>query len=213
MSDIVSILPLTIVMVAGPQIISAVFLATTEQWRRNSLAYIAGALVSITLFVSAFYLLTKVLKSATGGSNGGGFGTTVDWVILAVLLFLAVKVYLDRGKAQTPKWMTRLQTADAKFSFKLGFALLGFFPTDIATTFAVGAYLERQGDPLTYAIPFILITLLWLAIPSLAVLTLGHRAETYLPKVRDWMDSHSWVVTEIVIAIFAVIEINSLISA
>ena len=211
MSDIASILPMTIVMIAGPQIISAVFLATSEDWRRNSIAFIGGALLSITLFISLFYLLTKALKSATGGSNGGGFGTTVDWVILGVLLLLALKVYLDRGKSQTPKWMSRLQTADAGFSFKLGFALLGFFPTDIATTFAVGAFIQRNDDPLTYAIPFVLITLLWLALPSLAVLTMGRRAEAFLPKVRDWMNSHSWVVTEFVIAIFVAIQISSLI--
>jgi hypothetical protein len=210
MSDIASILPLSIVMIAGPQIISAVFLATTEDWRRNSMAYLAGALIAITLFVSLFYGLTKLLKSATGGSNGGGFGTTVDWVILAVLLLMALKVYLDRGKSQTPKWMTRLQTADAKFSFRLGFALLGFFPTDIATSFAVGAYLQKHDDPLTYSIPFILITVFWLALPSLAVLTMGHRAQAFMPRVRDWMNSHSWLVTEFVIAIFVVIQISSL---
>jgi hypothetical protein len=47
-------------------------------------------------------------------------------------------------------------------------------------------------------------------LPMLLVLTMGKRAEAFLPKVRDWMNSHSWVVSEAVITIFVVIEINSL---
>jgi len=210
MGGIGTILPMAIVMIAGPQIISAVFLATSENWRRNSLAYLGGAALAITLFVLFAYFLTKLLKSATNGSNGGGFGDTVDWVILALLLVLAYMVYRGRHEAKTPKWMGRLQTADPGFSFKLGFSLLGFFPTDIITTFTVGAYLQRHGDPWWHAFPFIALTLLLLASPMLLVLTMGKRAEAFLPKVRDWMNSHSWIVSEAVIAIFVVIEINSL---
>jgi small neutral amino acid transporter SnatA (MarC family) len=45
-------LPLAFVMIAGPQILSAIFLATSEDWRRNSAAFVAGAAVSITIVVS-----------------------------------------------------------------------------------------------------------------------------------------------------------------
>ena len=41
--NLVKITPMAIVMVAGPQILSAIFLATSENWRRNSAAYVAGA--------------------------------------------------------------------------------------------------------------------------------------------------------------------------
>ena len=36
MPGFATVLPLAIVMVAGPQIITAVFLATSENWRKNS---------------------------------------------------------------------------------------------------------------------------------------------------------------------------------
>jgi len=42
-------------MVAGPQIISAVFFATSENWKGNSLGYIAGALITVTAFVTLAY--------------------------------------------------------------------------------------------------------------------------------------------------------------
>ena len=34
------------------------------------------------------------------------------------------------------------------------------------------------------------------------MLTLGQRAEKLLPKVRDWMNDNSWVVSEIVLVFF-----------
>jgi hypothetical protein len=39
---------------------------------------------------------------------------------------------------------------------------------------------------------------------------LGHRANVVLPKIRDWMNQHSWIVSEVVLLIFVVIIINSL---
>jgi Sap, sulfolipid-1-addressing protein len=54
-------------------------------------------------------------------------------------------------------------------------------------------------------VPFVLLTLLLLALPSLLVTALGERAQTFLPKVRDWMNSHSWLISEIVLALFIII--------
>ena len=52
-------LPMAFVMIAGPQILSAIFLATSEDWRRNSIAYITGAALSITAIVTAAYFLSN----------------------------------------------------------------------------------------------------------------------------------------------------------
>ncbi|HEX2708324.1 MAG TPA: hypothetical protein VHM66_10000 [Solirubrobacterales bacterium] len=45
--SIAAVLPLALVMVAGPQIISAFFFATSEEWQSDSAAYILGAATSI----------------------------------------------------------------------------------------------------------------------------------------------------------------------
>jgi hypothetical protein len=108
--------------------------------------------------------------------------------------------------------MGRLQSATAGFAFKLGFLLLGIFPTDIVTSVTVGTKLARDGDPWWHGLGFVAVTLFLLAIPMLCVLVLGKSAQVALPKVRDWMNSHSWVVSEFVIGIFVVIEISSLLS-
>ena len=54
------------------------------------------------------------------------------------------------------------------------------------------------------------LTLLFLALPSLLLLVFRERGQAFLPKARDWMNTNSWVVNEIVIGFFIVITINSL---
>jgi hypothetical protein len=39
---------------------------------------------------------------------------------------------------------------------------------------------------------------------------LGERGQRLLPKIRDWMNDNSWIVSEIVIGLFIVLTANSL---
>ena len=198
------ILPMAFVMIAGPQILSAIFLATSENWRRNSAAYVAGAALSITAIVTVAYLAGR------GALDAGSSHDTLDIVVLVLLVAAALHAFLTRKTAEPPKWMGKLQTAHPRFSFTLGFLLLGVFPTDILTSWAVGSYLSNHGDSWWHYLPFVLLTVLFLALPSILLLAFGHRAQTFLPKARDWMAANSWVISEIVLVFFIVIAANSL---
>jgi hypothetical protein len=202
--NLLTILPMAFVMIAGPQILSAIFLATSENWQRNTAAFLAGAALSITLIVSAAYLLSS------GAPREGGSNDTVTLIVLVLLLAAMVNVFLTRKTKEPPKWMGKLQTANPRFSFRLGFLLLGVFPTDILTSVAVGSYLAAHGDPWWHLLPFLLLTLLFLALPALLLLIFGKRGRAFLPKARDWMNTNSWVVSEVVLVFFIVITINSL---
>jgi peptidoglycan/LPS O-acetylase OafA/YrhL len=116
------ILPLAFVMIAGPQILSAIFLATSQHWQRNTAAYLAGAALSITLVVSLAYLLSP------GAPHEGGSNQTVDVIVLVLLLAAMVHVFLARKQSEPPKWMGKLQTASPRLAFSLGFLLLGCSP-------------------------------------------------------------------------------------
>jgi Sap, sulfolipid-1-addressing protein len=200
----VQLIPMAFVMIAGPQILSAIFLATSEDWKRNSIAYVAGASLSITAVVTVAYFFINGVSEDTGSS-------AVYAVILGLLVLAAIQTYRKREESEPPKWMGKLQTATPSFSFKLGFLLLGVFPTDILTSVAVGSYLGNHGDPWWHLTPFLGLTLLLLSLPMLLVFALGQRAQEFLPKVRDWMNDNSWIVSEIVLGLFIVITLNSLI--
>lgn len=192
------------VMIAGPQILSAIFLATSENWRRNSAAYLAGAALSVTALVTIAYFV------GSGISDAGASGDTLDIVVLVLLVAVALRTFLGRKEAEPPKWMGRLQTANPRFSFRLGFLLLGVFPTDILTSWAVGTYLSVHAEAWWHYLPFVGLTLLFLALPTILILVFGHRAQAFMPKVRDWMNTNSWVVSEIVIVFFIAIAVDSL---
>jgi hypothetical protein len=44
-------------MIAGPQIITPFFLAMSENWRKNSAAFLGGALLAVTFFVTLAYVV------------------------------------------------------------------------------------------------------------------------------------------------------------
>lgn len=204
--DFAKVLPLAVVMVAGPQIISAFFFATSDSWKKLSATYVLGAAVSISLVVGASYL---VAKGAAGSSEESEAGLrTIDYVILALLLFAIVRTYLGRKESEPPKWMGKLQHATPKTSLTLGFLLLGFFPSDIVTAASVGAFIAHNGDTFLQALPFIGLTLLLLGAPALGVAMMGSRAHDFLPKVRDWMNDNSWIVSEVVLVFFVVLILS-----
>jgi len=201
--NLAKLLPLAFVMIAGPQILSAIFLATTEKWGKNSAAFIAGAGIAITIVGTIGFLL------GTGASDNGASSNAVDIVILVLLLGAGLHTFLTRKQSKPPKWMGKLETIKPKGSFKLGFLLLGVFPTDILTSLAVGGSASAHGS-YWYLLVFVVLTLLLVALPALAVMALGKKAQEILPKIRDWMNENSWVVSEIVLALFIALTIKSL---
>jgi Sap, sulfolipid-1-addressing protein len=202
--SIAQVVPLAFVMVAGPQILSSIFFATSDQWRVNSAAYVLGATLSISLIVTLAFL------ASSGASDEGASNDALYYVILGLLLFGMVHTFRARKTAEPPKWMGKLQTATAKFAFVLGFLLLGVFPSDLVTSVSVGSFLSAQGDPLWHYIGFLGLTLLFLGLPALLVVIMGKRAEAFLPKVRDWMNANSWIVNELVLLLFVALVISNL---
>ena len=72
-------------------------------------------------------------------------------------------VFHSRKQTEPPKWMGKLETASPRFSFTLGFLLLGFFPSDLITSIVIGTHLANHGDPWWHVLPFVLFTVFLLA--------------------------------------------------
>ena len=213
MPGLLTVLPLAFVMIAGPQIISAVFLATSEKWEKNSAAFLAGVLLAVTFVVTVAYVLVRLLFDAAGQSHQGSTGKWVDGGLLLLLAFAAIHTFLTRKTSKPPAWMGKLEESTPKKSFRLGALLLGVFPTDLATSIVVGSHLARHHDPWYYCLPFVLLVVLFEALPVLFVLLLGKRAAVILPKVRDWMNDNSWIISEVVLVFFIALELNNLVGS
>ena len=156
--NLAKILPMTFVMIAGPQILSAIFLATSDGWRRNSVAYITGAALSITAIISAsyFFINGRIGRGRVERHDRHrGPRPTGAWRD-------STPISSARNRSRPSGWASS-KTRTPKFSFKLGFLLLGVFPTDILTSVAVGQYLANHDSPWWHCGVFVAVTLFLLA--------------------------------------------------
>lgn len=202
MGDQVAILPLAIAMVAGPQIVAAVVLATSRRPQRNSLAYIAGVTCATLAALGIAYGAAHLFGEAADAAGASDSSDWLRYVVVALLAALAIRTFLTRKTAKPPKWMTSLQEAEPKNAFKVGFLLFLLMPSDVIVVLGVGGYLVDNGLGYLDGLPFVGLTLLLISLPYIAYRLLGARAETALPRVREWMNANSWVITIAVLAYF-----------
>ncbi|MGW0501716.1 GAP family protein [Micromonospora sp. NPDC003241] len=206
--NFLALLPLAVVMVAGTQLVAAVFFASSDRPRVASLGYLAGAAIVVCGGTTLAWLVTHLFRISVDDRDGR-FERIVDWLVLVLLAVLAVVVFLRRHSGP-PAWMGRLQHATPRYALRVGVLLFLAMPADDLTMLTVGASAARQGLPWWHLLPFMLLTLTLLALPLLALLLLGRRAAAVLPRIRDWADSHAWLVSEAVIAFFVVLTVLDL---
>jgi cytochrome c biogenesis protein CcdA len=197
MQGFLTVLPMAVVMSAGPQIVTAIFLATSRNAKKNSSAFLVGVAAAATVGVTVFYLLGGRFDiEQDGGKNW------LDWLIIGLLVLLAVRIVVKRNETEPPKWMARLEQASPRFAFVIGFLLYSYMPTDAIAMATVAAYLVNQGEPWWHSLGFVALTVAIAGLPFTVLLLMGDRAEELLPKLRRWMTDNSWIVNEAVILFF-----------
>jgi threonine/homoserine/homoserine lactone efflux protein len=198
------ILPLAITMMAGPQIMSAIIFLTAPKPLKLSTPFIAGVAIATTVGVAIALALASILGSDSLGdsSDAGSTGNLIQYLLVGLLVALAVKNYLGRETAEPPSWLGTLQSADEKKALTTGLLVILLMPSDIIIMLTVGVNLVQNNAGLIAALPFIGATVLVAALPLLLYLLFYRRAQRVMPKVRDWMNSNSWLVNIIVCIVF-----------
>jgi threonine/homoserine/homoserine lactone efflux protein len=195
------ILPLAITMMAGPQIMAAIIFVTAPKALRVSLPFLAGVAIATTVGVIITTIIASLL-SLGSPSDSGSSGNIIQYVLVGLLVALAIKNYVGRETAEPPRWLGALQQADAKRAFMTGLLVILLMPSDLIIMLTVGTNLAQNNAGLVAALPFIGATVLVAALPLLFFLLFHRRAETFMPKVRDWMNDNSWLVNIIVCGVF-----------
>jgi hypothetical protein len=199
------ILPLAITMMAGPQIMAAIIFVTASKPVKISASFIAGVAIATTVGVAIALTIASLLGSGISlgdSSDNGSTGHIIQYLLVGLLVALAVKNYLGRETAEPPQWLGALQQADSRLALKTGLLVILLMPSDIIIMLTVGVNLAQSGAGLLAALPFIGATLLVAALPLLLFLLFHRRAQRVMPKVRDWMNSNSWLVNIIVCGVF-----------
>jgi Sap, sulfolipid-1-addressing protein len=202
------ILPLAITMMAGPQILAAVIFVTTDKPIQVSLAFVVGVAVATTLGVVVAMGLAALLGEAVSlgdPDDRGSVGRIIQLALVGLLILAAVKSYIGREKVRAPKWLGALQSADPRKALLTALVMILVLPSDVVVLLTVGVNLRQHGASLVEALPFIAVTTLLAALPLLTYMLFRRRAERAMPKLRDLMNSYSWLVNIVVYLIFIVL--------
>lgn len=199
------ILPLAITMMAGPQIISSIIFVTREDAVRVSLAYIAAialaACAGILIAMGLANLLGNAIDLDSGGEQSSA-AKVIQIVLVCLLIVQAIRIYLGREDSEPPKWLGTLQTASARRAFEIGALLILLFPGDVVVMVTAGVHLVSNDHSFVDALPLIGLVTLIAASPLLFYLLFRRRAVEMMPRVHDWVNSHSWVINIFVCLVF-----------
>ncbi|CDR15094.1 GAP family protein [Streptomyces iranensis] len=202
------VLPLAVTMMAGPQIVAAVVLVTTARPVRVCLAFLLGVAIAtaagVALARGIFALLGQAIAPGNP-SDRGVAAVVVQLVLVGLLALVAVKNVVKRRTVEPPKWLGSLMEAGPRKALTTGFLIILVMPSDIAVMLTVGANLEQHDAEWTAALPFVAATVLIAALPLLVYLLLGDRARHAMPRLREWLTTHSWVVNVAACLIFIVL--------
>jgi hypothetical protein len=203
-----AVLPLAITMNAGPQIMSALIFITANKPLKLSAYFLGGVVIAVSVGVTITYTLATVLGNSVSlgdPSSSGSLGKIIQYVLVGVLVVLSIKSYVGRETSEPPRWLGAMQNAGPRTAFMAGLLLLSVFPSDFVILVTVGVNLAQNNASLLAAVPFVAATILIAALPALSYLLFRRRAERAMPKVRDWMNTNSWLVNIIVYVIFIVL--------
>jgi hypothetical protein len=200
-----AVLPLAITMNAGPQIMSALIFITASKPLKLSAYFLTGVVIAVTVGVTVTFTLAGVLDngfSLGDSSESASLGSIIQYLLVGLLIFLSIRSYLGRGTSEPPRWLGAMQNAEPRTAFMAGLLLLSIFPSDFVVLMTVGINLAQSNASLLSALPFVAATILIAALPMLSYLLFRRRAEVAMPKVRDWMNTNSWLVNIIVYVVF-----------
>jgi hypothetical protein len=207
------IIPLAVTMMAGPQIISSIIFVTSERGPvKVSLSYIVAIAIAASAGILAAFGLAHLIDDLRdiGGSSGStGFGKAAQFALVGLIAAFALRTYLRRAGSEPPKWLGALQSAGPGRAFVLGLMLIALMPGDIVVMLTVGIHLRSTGHSFAGALPMIATVTLIAALPLLAYLLLGSRARAAMPRVRDWMNSHSWLIDIVICGVYALLILSN----
>lgn len=204
---LLDILPLAITMVVGPQILASIIFVTSKRDPvKVSASYLLGMICAIAIFITAVFIIARSFGiSADAHGNAPKKVTTTELILVGLLVAAALRSYLGRATAKPPKWLGKLQSFTPRGAFKLAFLLIWLMPGDFIVMLTVGLHLAGNGSAATdilSLVPFLGLVMLLAGAPLLGFIIFRKRATRVMPKVRDWIQHNSWLVSILVYLVF-----------
>jgi len=193
------------VAISPVPIIAVILMLFSARAVANSLSFLLGWIVGLSL-AGGVVLAIGLEDSAGEESTASGW---LKIVIGVLFLGLAWRNWTSRptgdDEPEMPGWMATIDDFGAAKSFGLAFLLAAVNPKNLGLTIAAvvtitGSGLSSGGEIGTLAL-FVAIASITVAIPVLANLILGDKAEESLNTMKEWLLANNNVVMTVLFVV------------
>ena len=186
-------LPVAVAVAASPvPVIAVILILFTPQARSNSVAFLFGWVLGLTVVGSIVLIAGDFASDDSGESTTSG---VVKLVLGLVFLLLAVRNWRSRPKAgedpELPGWMATIDDFGAAKSGGTAAFLSGVNPKNLALTVAATATIAAAGlttgEQIAVFAVFVAIASITVAAPVLVYLIMGERVQDGLNSLKEWL--------------------------
>ena len=202
------LLPLALAIAASPfPVVPAILLSLTPRATANGAAFLAGWAAGILAGTALFVGLAAVVE---------GVEETPEWVswarvlLGAGLVVVGLRQWLSRGEApEAPAWVTSIDAATPVTAARLALLLSAANPKILVLSAAAGLTIADAAAAPAWAalavVAFALLGSVSVALPLLAHVVLGERANAPLLRAKEWLTRHNATIMAVVILVIGVV--------
>jgi threonine/homoserine/homoserine lactone efflux protein len=204
------ILPLAVGVAVSPiPIIAVILMLFSGRARANSLAFLFGWIVGIVA-VSALFVWLAGTQDVSAGGQPSTLSSWIKLVLGVLLLLVGIKQWRGRPEqgadVKMPVWMQRIDSLKPLAALGLGVLLSAVNPKNLLLIVGAGvtiaqASLSTADDAVTIAV-FTLIGASTVALPTVAYLVLGERAQPSLDRAKSWLSVNNTAVMAVLFLVF-----------
>lgn len=217
MSDVLGqLLPLAVAVSVSPvQVIAVILLLVGRRPLPTAFGFVAGFVLGVGVAVGALVAVAAA-GDLTAGSDAGRAAGWARVILGALLLTGATRTFASRpGPGDTPalpSWMERLQGASVPRSVGLGLALGAANPKLVALGLAAAATIAvaelPAGQTVAMVLAYTAIAAVGVALPVVAAVAMGDRAQPALERWRDWLTAHHAIVVSVLFLVLGVVLVG-----
>lgn len=192
--------PAMVVAISPFSIIIAIFLVLhTDRPRANSWAFLVGRLLALAVITTLFLQVPRLISSLNRPVS-----PRVLLVLGGILIVVGVGVWFKRDQmTEEPPWLTKFSRITPVWAAMLGALLVLTNPKMLAATAAAGLLIGTAGVSVGEAsagvVYYAAVASSTVAVPVLAYMAVGARADDHLNRFKEWLHRRSGLVTAVIL--------------
>jgi hypothetical protein len=199
------------VAISPVPIIAVVLMLFTKKAKSNSLAFLLGWVLGLTI-VGGIVLYIAGTQDLSPGSGPSTAASAIRLLLGLLLLFLAAKQWKKRPspgeEPEMPKWMETIDSFTQVKALGLALLLSGVNPKNLVLTMAAALSIAQANlnsfQSFVLLGVFVVIGSVTVALPVIAYLIMGDKAAKTLNEIKAWLTHNNATVMFVLLLILGV---------